>query len=68
MAYRLFTDAGGRHANAGLTPYALNAPLFSDYAEKLRFLYLPPGASVTLPPRPATVPTECWTCRWVRPW
>lgn len=28
---------------ASLTPYALNTPLFSDYAEKQRFLYLPPG-------------------------
>ena len=43
-AYHLFTDPGGRHANAELTPYVLNTPLFSDYAEKLRFLYLPPGA------------------------
>jgi uncharacterized repeat protein (TIGR03806 family) len=42
-AYRLFTDAGGRHPNAGLTPYSLNTPLFSDYAEKTRYLYLPPG-------------------------
>ena len=42
--YRLFTDASARHANAGLTPYALNTPLFSDYAEKYRLLYLPPGA------------------------
>lgn len=41
--YGLFTDAGARHANAGLTPYTLNTPLFSDYAEKHRFLYLPPG-------------------------
>ena len=49
-AYRLFTDAGGRHANAGLTPYALNTPLFSDYAEKLRFLYLPPGAQARYRP------------------
>lgn len=40
--YRLFRDAGGRQPN-GLTPYALNTPLFSDYAEKFRFLYLPPG-------------------------
>jgi len=44
--YRLFTDAGGRQANARLTPYDLNTPLFSDYAEKLRFLYLPPGKTV----------------------
>jgi uncharacterized repeat protein (TIGR03806 family) len=48
--YRLFTDAGGRHPNAGLTPYALNTPLFSDYAEKLRFLYLPPGAKARYRP------------------
>jgi uncharacterized repeat protein (TIGR03806 family) len=42
--YRLFTDDAARHPNAGLTPYGLNTPLFSDYAEKHRFLYLPPGA------------------------
>lgn len=41
--YRLFRDAGGRRPNGGLTPYALNTPLFSDYAEKFRFLYLPAG-------------------------
>lgn len=42
-AYRLFTDTRARAPNAGLTPYALNTPLFSDYAEKFRFVYLPPG-------------------------
>ena len=26
-----------------MTPYALNTPLFTDYAEKQRYLYLPPG-------------------------
>ncbi len=41
--YRLFTDAGARRPNAGLTPYALNTPLFSDYSEKLRLVWLPPG-------------------------
>src|SRR4030081_3102584 len=41
--YRLFTDPGAQQPNAGVTPYALNPPLFSDYAEKPRFLYLPPG-------------------------
>ncbi|MFI4965502.1 MAG: SO2930 family diheme c-type cytochrome [Caulobacterales bacterium] len=46
-AYRLFVDEGARHPNAGVTPYALNTPLFSDYAEKSRFLYLPPGAHAT---------------------
>ena len=43
-AYGLFKDAGGRVASDGLTPYALNTPLFSDYAEKFRWVHLPPGA------------------------
>jgi len=46
-AYHLFTDASGREPNAGLTPYALNTPLFSDYAEKFRYLYLAPGTAAT---------------------
>ena len=41
--YRLFTDAGARRPNAGLTPYGLNTPLFSDYAEKFRLVWMPPG-------------------------
>jgi uncharacterized repeat protein (TIGR03806 family) len=32
---------------AGVVPYRLNTPLFSDNAEKLRFVYLPEGTSVT---------------------
>lgn len=31
---------------AGVVPYTLNTPLFSDYAEKLRFVKLPAGQSV----------------------
>ena len=42
-AYRLFKDKAGKEPNEGLTPYGLNTPLFSDYAEKQRYLYLPPG-------------------------
>jgi uncharacterized repeat protein (TIGR03806 family) len=49
-AYRLFADAGARRPNAGVTPYALNTPLFSDYAEKQRYLYLPPGAKARYRP------------------
>ena len=30
----------------GVVPYSLNTPLFSDYAEKLRFVKLPAGQSV----------------------
>ena len=29
---------------ANVFPYEVNAPLFSDYAEKARFIYLPEGA------------------------
>ena len=39
--YGLF-DSSGRPA-AGVQPYTLNTPLFSDYAEKFRFVWLPPG-------------------------
>jgi uncharacterized repeat protein (TIGR03806 family) len=48
-AYRLFTDAG-RTFNAGITPYDLNTPLFSDYASKFRAVYLPPGKQATYRP------------------
>ncbi|HEV7385580.1 MAG TPA: SO2930 family diheme c-type cytochrome [Phenylobacterium sp.] len=46
-AYRLFLGDGVGRPNAGLTPYTLNTPLFSDYAEKARLLYLPPGTHAT---------------------
>lgn len=49
-AYHLFTDAGARTPNAGLTPYALNTPLFSDYAQKFRFVFLPPGQKASYRP------------------
>lgn len=34
----------------GVTPYSLNTPLFSDYAEKSRFVYLPEGTSAEFDP------------------
>ena len=46
-AYRLFTDAGARTPNARLTPYALATPLFSDYADKQRLVFVPPGTAAT---------------------
>ncbi len=49
-AYGLFQDAAARQPSASLTPYALNSPLFSDYAEKLRFVYLPPGGQAQYRP------------------
>lgn len=35
---------------AGIMPYQLNTPLFSDYAEKLRFIQLPPDSVITYDP------------------
>jgi uncharacterized repeat protein (TIGR03806 family) len=35
---------------ADVVPYTLNAPLFSDYAQKLRFVRLPKGATVAYNP------------------
>ena len=46
-AYRLFVDARATAPNAGVIPYGLNTPLFSDYAEKTRFVFLPPGRAAT---------------------
>jgi len=41
--YRFFRDDAGWQPNGGVVPYRLNMPLFSDYAEKYRFIYVPPG-------------------------
>ncbi len=38
-----FRFFNGTAANTGVRPYALNTALFSDYTDKDRFLYLPPG-------------------------
>ncbi len=45
--YRLFADGRGRVPAAGLVRYTLNTPLFSDYAEKRRYVWLPPGTHAT---------------------
>jgi uncharacterized repeat protein (TIGR03806 family) len=59
-AWRLFqtggTNADAKHPvdakhplkpNQGVVPYDLNTPLFSDYADKYRFVWMPAGASAT---------------------
>ncbi len=51
--YRLPLKDAGRSASAGLTPYALNTPLFSDYAEKYRFVGLPQGQRAAYRPQGA---------------
>lgn len=47
--WRLFLpDAGAPlKPNKGVVPYDLNTPLFSDYASKHRFIWMPEGASAT---------------------
>ncbi len=42
-AYHLFTDVHGRVPAARVTPYDIATPLFTDYAAKTRYFYLPPG-------------------------
>ena len=48
--YRLFGDLAHRVPAARVTPYHLNTPLFSDYAEKERYLYVPAGMKAAYDP------------------
>lgn len=41
--YALFSDLPAQRPAEGVIPYALNTPLFSDHAEKFRFVYVPQG-------------------------
>lgn len=41
--FGFFVDAARQEPGARVYPYALNTPLWSDGAEKLRFIYLPQG-------------------------
>ncbi|MEW4468398.1 SO2930 family diheme c-type cytochrome [Parasphingorhabdus sp. JC815] len=41
--FGFFTDASGWQPNRGVRLYRLNSPLFSDYAEKYRYIYIPEG-------------------------
>ncbi|MEJ7598571.1 MAG: SO2930 family diheme c-type cytochrome [Kofleriaceae bacterium] len=46
-SYALFDDIATQAPSAGVMPYAIHTPLFSDYAEKDRFIVLPPGTAMT---------------------
>ncbi|WP_370189379.1 SO2930 family diheme c-type cytochrome [Qipengyuania sp.] len=41
--YGFFNSLSAQTPNIGVTPYRLNTPLFSDGADKHRFVYLPEG-------------------------
>ncbi len=45
-AFAFFQDARDQHPSARVYPYALNTPLWSDGADKLRFIYLPDGTQL----------------------
>lgn len=50
-AWGLFTgNAAELKPNAGVVPYDLNTPLFSDYATKRRFVWMPPGTAAAYRP------------------
>ena len=52
--YGLFVGNGAAQQPAvGVIPYDLNTPLFSDYADKYRFVKLPPGTSAKYSPHDA---------------
>lgn len=46
-SYRLFEDLAAQRPAAGVIPYEVATPLFSDYTAKDRFLWVPPGAAMT---------------------
>jgi uncharacterized repeat protein (TIGR03806 family) len=45
-SYRFFLDGSVQVPNEGVIPYDLNTPLFSDYASKHRFLWIPPDTAI----------------------
>jgi uncharacterized repeat protein (TIGR03806 family) len=45
--WHLFEDFQTQTPASDLIPYDVISPLFSDYTTKFRFLYVPPGASIT---------------------
>ncbi|MFN3989931.1 MAG: SO2930 family diheme c-type cytochrome [Erythrobacter sp.] len=45
--FGFFTDAAGRQPAPRVMPYELNVPLWSDGADKLRYIYLPEGTRLT---------------------
>lgn len=44
--FGFFSNAPDQVPRPGVMPYRLNTPLWSDGAEKLRFVYIPPGKKV----------------------
>jgi uncharacterized repeat protein (TIGR03806 family) len=47
----VYADGSDLALNVGVVPYDLNTPLFSDYAHKLRTIWLPRGTTAKYDPR-----------------
>jgi uncharacterized repeat protein (TIGR03806 family) len=45
-AYGLFTDSAAKNPSPRVLPYTLNTALFSDYADKRRYVYVPEGQTI----------------------
>ena len=45
-SYRFFSDAPAQEPADGVMPYDVNSALFSDYATKHRFVWVPPGTAM----------------------
>jgi uncharacterized repeat protein (TIGR03806 family) len=52
-AYGLFNDPAGKVASPGVHAYSLNTALFSDYADKRRYVFVPPQMAITYKPEGA---------------
>ncbi|MEQ8746237.1 SO2930 family diheme c-type cytochrome [Pyruvatibacter sp.] len=48
--FGFFADAAAQQPATGVVPYDLITPLFTDYAEKYRFVYVPEGQSAPYNP------------------
>ena len=48
--YGFFQDMNNQIPSDGVLPYDLISPLFSDYADKLRFIYIPENKTATYKP------------------
>lgn len=44
--WHLFDDARKQSPGTRVVPYDVNSPLYADYAQKHRFLYVPPGERI----------------------
>ncbi len=49
-AWNLFADACAQTPKDDVIPYEVTAPLFTDFAAKKRFIYVPPGEEIDLRP------------------